>query len=96
MYSGRSFWGEHLVCCPEFRGGRFSEVANVLHVKAFQSVTGLLAAVGSVSASRTVRSERFDCIALALHSLVVAAYSGLGTRLTYMCNLIPMYMYVRL
>ena len=32
LYSGLSFWGERLVRCPEFRGGRFSEVANVLHV----------------------------------------------------------------
>ena len=30
------------VRCPEFRGGRFSEVANVLQVSDFQSVTGTL------------------------------------------------------
>ena len=30
LYSGWSYGGERLVRCPEFRGGRFSEVANVL------------------------------------------------------------------
>ena len=50
------------VRCSEFRGGRFSEVANVLHKRAFQSVTATLSAVGSVSASRSVRSGRFYCI----------------------------------
>ena len=62
LYRVRSFWSERLVRCPEFRGGRFSEVANVLYVWDFQSVTGTLSAVGSVSASRSVRSERFYCI----------------------------------
>ena len=50
------------VRCPEFRGGRFSEVSNVLQVSGFQSVTRTLSALGSVSASRSVRSGRFDCI----------------------------------
>ena len=50
------------VRCPEFRGGRFSEVANVLHKRDFQSVTGTLSALGSVSAPRSVRSGRFYCI----------------------------------
>ena len=50
------------VRCPEFRGGRFSEVANVLQVWDFQSVTRTLSALGSVSASRSVRSGRFYCI----------------------------------
>ena len=49
------------VRCPEFRGGRFSEVANVLHKRDFQSVTGTLSALGRVSASRSVRSGRFYC-----------------------------------
>ena len=49
------------VCCPEFRGGRFSEVANVLQVSGFQFVTRTLSALGS---SRSVRSGRFDCISL--------------------------------
>ena len=49
------------VRCSEFRGGRFSEVANVLHKRDFQSVTATLSAVGSVSASRSVRSGRFYC-----------------------------------
>ena len=38
------------VRCSEFRGGRFSEVANVLQVWDFQSVTRTLSALGSVSA----------------------------------------------
>ena len=49
------------VRCSEFRGGRFSEVANVLHKRDFQYVTATLSAVGSVSASRSVRSGRFYC-----------------------------------
>ena len=53
------------VRCSEFRGGRFSEVANVLHKRDFQSVTATLSAAGSVSASRSVRSGRFYCIVLA-------------------------------
>ena len=53
---------EKSVRCPEFRGGRFSEVANVLHKRDFQSVTGTLSALGSVSASRGVRSGRFYCV----------------------------------
>ena len=52
---------EKSVRCPEVRGGRFSEVANVLHKRDFQSVTGTLSALGSVSASRSVRSGRFYC-----------------------------------
>ena len=54
--------GPGSVRCPEFRGGRFSEVANVLHKRDFKSVTGALSALGSVSASRSVRSGRFYCI----------------------------------
>ena len=50
------------VRCSEFRGGRFSEVANVLHKRDFQSVIATLSAVGSLSASRSVRSGRFYCI----------------------------------
>ena len=50
------------VCYSEFRGGRFSEVANVLHKRDFQSVTATLSAVGSVSASRSVRSGKFYCM----------------------------------
>ena len=36
-------------------------MANVLHKRDFQSVTATLSAVGSVSASRSVRSGRFYC-----------------------------------
>ena len=61
MYGVALFGTKESVCCPEFRGGRFSEVANVLHKRDFQSVTGPLSAVGSVSASRSVRSGRFYC-----------------------------------
>ena len=46
-------------CCSEFRDGRFSEVANVLQVWDFQSVTRTLSALGSVSASRSVRSGTY-------------------------------------
>ena len=62
LYGGRSFGGERGVGCPEFRGGRFLEVANALYIWAFQSMTRTLSAIGSVSASRRVRSERFYCI----------------------------------
>ena len=54
--------GTRSVRCSEFRGGRFTEVANVLHKRDFQSVTATLSAVGSVSASQSVRSGRFYCI----------------------------------
>ena len=50
------------VRCSEFRGGHFLEVANVLEVWDFQSVTRTLSALGRVSASRSVRSGRFSCI----------------------------------
>ena len=57
------------VRCSEFRGGRFSEVANVLQVWDFQSVTRTLSALGSVSASRSVCSGRFYCIYILMHAL---------------------------
>ena len=47
---------DNSVRCSEFRGGRFLEVANVLQVWNFQSVTRTLSALGSVSASRSVCS----------------------------------------
>ena len=40
-------------------------------------MTGLLSAVGSVSASRTVRSERFDCIYCYMHDyyyIIISVY----------------------
>ena len=58
----KRFGAKDSVRCSEFRGGRFSEVANVLQVWDFQSVTRTLSALGSVSASRSVRSGRFYCI----------------------------------
>ena len=48
-------------------GGRFSEVANVLQVWDFQSVTRALSTLESVSASRSVRSERFYCTTYKIH-----------------------------
>ena len=59
----KRFGTKDIVRCSEFRGGRFSEVAiaNVLQVWDFQSVTRTLSALGSVSASRSVRSGRFYC-----------------------------------
>ena len=56
------------VRCPEFRGGRFSEVANVLHKWDFQSVTCTLSALGSVSASLSVCSGRFYCTTVKNHN----------------------------
>ena len=64
----KRFGTKDSVRCSEFRGGRFSEVANVLQVWDFQSVTRTLSAVGSVSASRSVRSGRFYCISLQVQS----------------------------
>ena len=60
----KRFGTKDSVRCSEFRGGRFSEVANVLQVWDFQSVTRTLSALGSVSASRSVRSGRFYCISI--------------------------------
>ena len=58
----KCFGTKDSVRCSEFGGGRFSEVANVLQVWDFQSVTRTLSALGSVSASRSVCSGRFYCI----------------------------------
>ena len=54
----RCFGTKDSVHCSEFGGGRFLEVANVLKVCDFQSVTRALSALGSVSTSRSVRSGR--------------------------------------
>ena len=66
LFGGKNRWQKRFgtkdsVRYSEFRGGRFSEVANVLQVWDFQSVTSTLSALGSVSASRSVRSGRFYC-----------------------------------
>ena len=58
------FGTKDTVRCSEFRGGRFSEVANVLQVWDFQSVTRTLSILGSVSASQSVRSGRFTVVQL--------------------------------
>ena len=97
----RSFRGKNVRCsavgteksvrCPEFRGGRFSDVANVLYKRDFQSVTGALSALGSVSASRSVRSGRFYCIRLEQIPLsfklgvIVPVYKGKGHD-PHICN----------
>ena len=60
------FGAKNSVRCLEFRGVHFSEVANVLQVWVFKSVTRTLSTLGSVSASRSVRSERFDCTCVSL------------------------------
>ena len=75
LFGGKNTWQKRFgtkdsVRCSEFRGGRFSEVANVLQVWNFQSVTRTLSTLGSVSASRSVRSRRFYCI---LYSIVMLA-----------------------
>ena len=59
---------EKSVHCSKFRGGRFSEVANILHKGDFHSVTGTLSALGSVSASRSVRSGMFYCSFLMIYT----------------------------
>jgi len=47
----KCFGTKDSVHCSEFGGGCFSEVANVLQVWDFQSVTRALSALGSVSTS---------------------------------------------
>ena len=54
----KRFGTKDSVRCLEFRGGHFSEVANVLQVWDIQSVTRTLSAPESVSASWSVRSLR--------------------------------------
>ena len=49
------------VRCPESGSVRFSEVANVLQLWYFQSVTRQVSVVAWVSASRRVRYGRFHC-----------------------------------
>ena len=61
-YVAKTLWCQECsVRCSEFRGVCFSEVANVLQIWDFEFVTRTLSALGSVSASRSVHSERFDC-----------------------------------
>ena len=72
----KRFGTKNSVRCSEFGGGRFSEVANVLQVWGFQSVTRALSALGSVSASQSVRSGRFYCICR-LCKFSVRPFSGM-------------------
>jgi len=60
----KCFGTKDSIRCSEFGGGHFLEVANVLQVWDFQSVTRALSALGSVSASWSVRSGRFYCMYL--------------------------------
>jgi len=62
MRCKKRFGTKDSVRCSEFRDGRFSEVAIVLQVWDFQSVTRALSALGSESTSRSVHSGRFYCI----------------------------------
>ena len=77
----KRFGTKDSVRCSEFRGGRFSEVANVLQVWDFQSVTRTLSALGSVSASRSVRSGRFYCI----HSTTVLCDTAIYMHMYIIC-----------
>ena len=63
----KRFGTKDSVHCSEFRGGHFSEVANVLQVWDFQSMTRTLSALGSVPAFRSVHSGRFYCSLLSFH-----------------------------
>ena len=59
------------ICCKNTLGsGRFSEVANVLQVWDFQSVTRTLSALGSVSASCSVRFSECPFREVLLYSVL--------------------------
>ena len=58
---------QDFVRCPESGSVRFSEVANILQLWYFQSVTRQVSVVAWVSASRRVRYGRFHCISLQLN-----------------------------
>ena len=61
------------VRCPEYRGGRFSEDANVSQIlSVFQSVTRTL---WSVSASRSVPSGGSTVMSVSAQSVCVTLYS---------------------
>ena len=53
---------QDFVRCPESGSVRFSEVANILQLCYFHSVTRQVSVVTWVSASRRVRYGRFHCI----------------------------------
>ena len=59
------------VRCPESRSVRFSEVALVLQLRWFQSVTRSLSVIERLSASRRVRYRRLDCICV-----IIANYNN--------------------
>ena len=63
----------------EYRGGRFSEDANVLQISVFQSVTRTLSALGSVSASRSVPSGGSTVMSVSAQSVCV-------TLVCVLCN----------
>ena len=76
----KGFGTKDSVRCSEFRGGRFSEVANVLQVWDFQSVTRTLSALGSVSASLSVRSGRFYCTCTSIYGIHVHIHVYVHTQ----------------
>ena len=66
LFRGKNAWWsavrrKDFVRCPESGSVRFSEVANVLQLWYFQSVTRQVSVVAWVSASRRVRYGRFHC-----------------------------------
>ena len=80
LFGGKNTLQKHFgtkdnVRCSEFGGGCFSDVANVLQVWDFQSMTRALSALGSVSASWSVRSGRFYCIGLNMGVLIALTFS---------------------
>ena len=64
---------EYFVRCPESGSVRFSEVANVLQLWYFQSVTRQVSVVAWVSASRKVRYGRFHCIHVHMYMYSISA-----------------------
>ena len=67
LFRGKNVWWsavqrEDFVRCPESGSIRFSEVANVLQLWYFQSVTRQVSIVAWVSTSRRVHYGRFHCI----------------------------------
>ena len=75
----KRFGTKDSVCCSEFRGGRFSEVANVLQVWDFQSVTRTLSAQGGSTVFLLILSltkvDSFDHIVEILAGFCVGFFS---------------------
>ena len=61
LYSKWLFWGERLVHCTEFRGGPLLGGCHcIIGMGYYQSLTGTLSAVGSVTASWSIIAERLS------------------------------------